>query len=223
MRILKHLAIALGVAAVVFVIVIVTAWSRLRGEPTLYPRQWMTQKSLRFFAIDLDQYIEEYKQENQRLPDRLADLPQFSPDASFAYLTRSANGDFLDEWKNPIQYQAMEDKFVIMSLGRDGAAGGVGPDADLYSDDRNRIARASSFYQFLTERDSSEIATQGFFFDGIVTAAIVALTIFLKLLVQSKNREKMKLRDTVIGIVVIVALTVGVGIVLLPLHIPSGH
>jgi hypothetical protein len=223
MQILKQLAISLVLGTIVFAIVIVAAWVSLREEPMICRQQRETRNRLRYLAEKLNQALAEHPDQNNKFPDRLGDFPQFSLGGELDYLKRDGSGDILDEWQNPIRYRADGDGLVLLSLGRDGAVGGIGPDADLYSDDRNRGARVPSFRQFVTERDSREIETRGFFLDGVVTAGIVACTVFINLFKHARGRGKARFRDTLIAIVVIVGFTIFMGVALLPAHVPNGH
>jgi hypothetical protein len=223
MQIVKQLTISLALAAVVFVIVIVAALVSVREEPMICQRQWQTHYRLLNLAKELNQSLAEHPMQSDEFPQRLADFPQFSRGGMLAYMKENANYYFHDEWQNPIQYRVEGDGLVLLSLGRDGAVGGIGPDADLYSDDRNRGARVPSFRQFVTERDSLEIETHGFFFDGVVTAGIVACTVFIGLFKHARSRRTAKFRDTLIAIVVIVGFAIYMGVALLPAHIPNGH
>jgi hypothetical protein len=222
-RTVMNCMVAISLAVSVFVIVVVTAGIQLRSDARLCPRQWETSEGLRHLVQQLEPQIAQYVKDHKQLPDRLADLPDFGPDVSCSWLERSANGDVLDEWKNPTRYQVDGETFVVVSFGRDGAEGGVGPDADLYSDGRNRDARRPSFVQFLTESDVREIATRGFFLDGILAAGIVAGTVYMMLRARPKTPETMTVRKAVVQITIVVIAASALGIFLLPVHIPSGH
>jgi Type II secretion system (T2SS), protein G len=222
-RTVMNCVIAISLAATVFVIVIVTAGIQLRGDARLCPRQWETSEGLRRLVRQLEPQIAQYVQDHKRLPDRLADLPDFGADVSCSWLERNANGDVLDRWNNPAQYQVAGDAFVVVSFGRDGSAGGAGPDADLYSDGRDRDARKPTFVQFLTESDVREITTRGFFLDGILAAGIVACTVYMMLRTKSKPPETMTVRKTAMQITIVVIAAVVLGIFLLPAHVPNGH
>jgi hypothetical protein len=220
MRTLRSLVFALAAAVVVFLLVIVTAWINVRDEPRVLERQYSAQNGLRRLGRYLDEFAEASQKENQIPPDKIGDL---HVPANDPYIRTNERGDIVDEWDKPVTYEKTGDRFVAVSLGRDGDPGGVGPDADLYSDNRSRGAKSPSFRQFVTERDRREIVNVGFMLDGLFTATCVALTIFYKLRVQSKQGETKRLRNSFVEIVVLVGLTVLVGLMLLPLHIPNHH
>jgi len=68
---------------------------------------------------------ETYREEHGQAPSSLADLVD---DSGTSYLNRSTIP--LDPWGRVYRYHT---GFVVYSLGRDGAAGGSGEDADLTS------------------------------------------------------------------------------------------
>ncbi len=79
-----------------------------------------------------DQALVAYKLKFKKFPDSLDAL--VSPPSGDSFLTESKVP--LDPWGNPFQYQLENSrKYVIISLGADGAPGGDDVDADIRSDD----------------------------------------------------------------------------------------
>jgi len=73
-----------------------------------------------------------YKIKFKKFPETLEGLIN-PPEGESILSSRSIP---LDPWGNPYQYQVESSrKYVIISLGADGAPGGTGPDADIRSDD----------------------------------------------------------------------------------------
>lgn len=223
MRILGALALAIGTGTLVYFIVLVAAWVGLGPEPMLYQRQWITQIHIRNFCKILNEDLEKHKGEHQQGPHHVTDLPIFSSDEIPPSYPRNAVGEFLDEWMNPVQIVMTGEKIVVVSLGRDGVAGGIGPDADLYSDRRPNPSKFPSLQQFLNERDRWEIKNGGPYLDAIFTGVVVACTVFVTLFRQSMRRENENLRTAAVRLVIVVGLTLATGIVLLLFHIPNGH
>jgi hypothetical protein len=226
MRIYSNLALALGTAVVVYLIVMVAAWVEIGPELLLYKRKWDANASVGTLVTILTMDLESYRQDSGNDPKSVNDLLAFkSVDLrlQIPYLPSNANGELLDPWGQPFRYALEGDRIIAWTLGRDGTAGGTGPDADLYSDRRRRGTRMASFHQFLTECNQAEIANLGFHLDAILTGGVVAFIVFWNLGVRSTTRENTKLRDRVIRVGVFAALALGTGIALLALHIPNGH
>lgn len=79
-----------------------------------------------------DQALVAYKLKFKKFPDSLDAL--VSPPSGDSFLTEGKVP--LDPWDNPYQYQLENSrKYVIISLGADGAPGGDDVDADIRSDD----------------------------------------------------------------------------------------
>lgn len=79
-----------------------------------------------------DQALVAYKLKFKKFPDSLDAL--VSPPSGDSLLTEGKVP--LDPWGNPFQYQLENSrKYVIISLGADGAPGGDDVDADIRSDD----------------------------------------------------------------------------------------
>jgi general secretion pathway protein G len=62
-----------------------------------------------------------YYQQNAHLPESLSDLPKRN-----GYVNK-----LTDAWDRPLIYKVAGNEFTLSSLGKDGAIGGEGEDADL--------------------------------------------------------------------------------------------
>jgi general secretion pathway protein G len=83
-------------------------------------------------AEELVNAVNLFRMDHGKLPGSLDDLlhPPHEDGGARAYVNRRDN--FLDPWKRPFAYRVVEGgRFEISSLGRDGAAGGAGEDADV--------------------------------------------------------------------------------------------
>lgn len=221
MTVPRRLALAFGLGAIVFAIVVHAAWSATERQWHALPRQYATRDRLRRVGRVLDDYVNEHRNETRTLSNGPVDLPDFSPELP-DFVERNAEGTVIDAWKRPFRYRKEGDKLIVLSLGRDGVAGGSGPDADLFSDRRNPETAYPSFRQFMEERDSAEIDARWVFIDAFGTAAVVAGLVFFgprRLAVSGPH----PVRDTIIRITMTVAVTIFVGMMLAQAHIPNGH
>jgi len=76
-----------------------------------------------------------YKIKHKKFPDSLDGLA--NPPSGDSFLTSKTVP--MDPWGNPYQYQVESSrKYVIISLGADGAPGGTDVDADIRSDELNQ-------------------------------------------------------------------------------------
>ena len=79
--------------------------------------------------------IKLYMMENDRPPDRLEDLlvEREGGGAPFIDPDDLEEGELIDPWKTPYQYERTGTQFEIISFGADGQAGGEGENADISS------------------------------------------------------------------------------------------
>lgn len=219
-RLLRTLTIALLCGLVVFVILFVSAWVNLRGERGFCSNQNFSRHQMR----NLGMVISDYQKEHGSLPLKLTDLPQEN------HIWNTPDEIPADGWERPFQYQPQETSYELFSFGRDGKQGGIGLDADLYLDDRNRELSLPTFSQYLQEDDDSEVKRNMFLIVGAEAGISVALYIFILLWMVGKTIEQdsekpegqMTPRQLIVFSWVIVLISSAVGFVLLPVHI-SGH
>lgn len=91
--------------------------------------------------MDWRNFIEEYRYKNERLPHSL--------DETLAGTGKNPE-TLLDFWGRPYRYEHTQSEFKVGSLGRDGQQGGVGLDADLWSDHLRPKESTLPLLQFLT-------------------------------------------------------------------------
>jgi hypothetical protein len=125
--------------------------------------------------------------------------------------------EFGDGWERPFVYSVHDDGFELYSLGRNGRPGGIGLDADLYSDRRNDAAARLPFRQFFhdTPTGGNRVIC--------LLIAVVAAVQYLSLQFSDRDRPTADPRQAIImAMAVIVAATL-LAILVTPFHIPSGH
>ncbi|QDT42218.1 Bacterial type II secretion system protein G [Gimesia alba] len=213
-RLLPRLLIALLCGFVVFVILNVAAWYNLRGAYHVCRKQSFTRY---YTLLRLREQIEDYRRDHEALPDELSEIPDFNS------LRSLSDNPTADGWGNPIQYRRTGENYELFSWGRDGKPGGVGLDADLYHDGRNRELSLPTFSQFFLTNDESEVARDGFLRAGLMAGVLVAFITLLSLRDTEKSEEKMTTGRYVWFTFVVIVISSAVGIFLLPVHIPSGH
>ncbi len=213
-RLLRHLLIALLCGFTVFLILIVAAWYNLRGERNMCRNQDFT----RLYGLrKLQAQIVDYHETHGVLPDDLAEIPD-------AYAMLNQPGEpLLDSWGNPFQYRCEGQTFELFSYGRDGRPGGVGLDADLYHDQRNRELAQPTFQQFFLTNDESEVVRNSFLRAGLMAGCLVVFFTMLSLRDTVKSGEKTTTGRYIWFALVVIVISSAVGLFLLPLHIPSGH
>lgn len=220
-RLTHHVPLALGGGVVVFVVLYISAWFNLRGEHNVSPKQNYTRWTLGFLKTQLDSYCMEHNDFPGKLSDIPADQSSWSGSGVIVAWSQSPLvGPPLDEWGNLIQYHPGESSYELYSLGRDGQPGGIGLDADLYSDGRNREKALPTFWQFF---NSPDVLSGDFFVAGNLAGCVVCCMIFVSLHVPLLSNPDTNLRELIIYTVAIVVISTFVGIALLPLHVPSGH
>ncbi|QDT89603.1 type II secretion system protein GspG [Gimesia algae] len=213
-RLLRHLLIALLCGFAVFLILIVAAWYNLRGEWNMCRNQDQTRlyglRSLRTQIVD-------YHEAHGVLPADLAEIPGAKA------MLQQPGEPLLDSWGNPFQYRRQGETFELFSYGRDGQLGGIGLNADLYHDQRNRKLARPTFQQFFLTNDESEVARNSFLSAGLMAGCLVVFFTLLSLRDTSKAGDKMTAGRYIWFALVVIVISSVVGVFLLPVHIPNGH
>lgn len=213
-RLIRHVLIALLCGALIFLILNVAAWYNLRGQRNMCRNQDLTRSyGLRILGLR----IADYRKTHGVLPDDLAALP------AVQIMLRQPGEPLLDSWGNPFQYRRMGETYELFSYGRDGQPGGVGLDADLYLDGRNRKLARPTFRQFFLTNDKDEVARDQFLVAGFEAACLVVFFTLLTLKGITSKGEPMTAWRYVRFALVVLVIATAVGLVLLPLHIPNGH
>jgi len=99
-----------------------------RGVQNVRRRQGYTRMTPRM----IEQHIDMYRKEQGVLPTALTDIPDLHG------LWSNHDGPPIDEWNQPIQYRNTGSSFELYSYGRDGQSDGIGLDADIFHDGRNK-------------------------------------------------------------------------------------
>ncbi|QDV50319.1 type II secretion system protein GspG [Gimesia fumaroli] len=212
-RLLRTLTIALLCGFVIFVILFVAAWYDLRKYRDFSSRQGSTRHLMR--GVEL--LIEKYQKEHGSLPQKLTDLP----DANQIWST--PDGIPADAWDRAFQYHPRETSYELFSFGSDGKVGGIGLNADLYLDERNRKKSMVTFSQYLLSSDDSEARRNTFLHVGTMAGGFVALYIFCVLWTLERADDRMTPRHLILFAGAIVLISSAIGLFLLPVHLSSGH
>ena len=209
-----QLVLALLGGMAIFLVLCTSAWYNLRGEPNVCFRQSSTRRLERFIVTA----IEEYKKEHNNIPKSLADVSNLPK-------TKGSHGGIpADAWGRLFHYKSFPDgTYELYSFGRDGKSGGVGLDADLYHDGRNRDVSLATFRQFFTVNDAGEVDKGQFLVAAFVMGACVGYTIFGASRKQSWSKDSPNRLGNGLAIFATVVLACVIGVLLMPFHIPSGH
>jgi general secretion pathway protein G len=213
-RLLRHLLIALLCGFTVFLILIVSAWYNLRGERNICRNQDFTRN---YGLLKLDHQIKDYQEKHGVLPDTLAEIPDVHA------MLQLPGEPLLDSWGNPFQYRRQGETYELFSYGRDGQPGGVGLNADLYHDQRNRKLARPTFQQFFLTNDESDVARNSFLSAGLMAGCLVVFFTMLSLRDTSKAGDMMTAGRYIWFALVVIVISSVVGVLLLPVHIPNGH
>jgi hypothetical protein len=167
---LFNLLLAAVYAVVLFVLVYAAAWQILSGSFGNRPRQFESSIILHETLSD----VARFRDVHGKFPADLTD-PEIAHNAVRPGTTEKSGP--LDGWKNPLTYEVHGDGVTICSLGRDGARGGAGLDADICGrvstdpetrfDAKHAYTRSvgtlerPTFQQFLTTRDPQELSGNG--------------------------------------------------------------
>lgn len=191
---------AVGLAAAALLVLV--AWQRYGTIETMEPRRFWEARMLDGIATA----IEQFRQEEGRLPATLTEL-NGSDDTS----------EMLDHWGRPYHYVPRDDgTFELMSLGEDGAVGGVLWDRDLVARAQSGPPERVPLASFLARLGNPG----GFWLMVILTGAFVFITARQSL--SPVAGEKYWPRG--IAGVIVAVVTLLVAAFLIALHvIPSGH
>jgi hypothetical protein len=207
-RWLWHIGLALIVGVVVFATSVLASWIHMREPGVGSTEQRFTQSMME----SLDRDLHTYHDEHGEWPESLCDLHE----------TWCAEyGEPYDGWQRPLIYSVRGDGFELRSLGRDARPGGIGLDADLYSDHRNEQAARLPFRQFF--HDTPTGGNRVF----CLLIAVVAAAQYLSLqylLLQFSDRDTMigGLRQAILLTTTLIVAATALAFLVTPSHIPSG-
>ena len=115
----------------VFLATYVACWVGMGYQSQMHYR---VSEYARHGLIEIESRLAEYAEEKGEFPDSLRDLA----DLESFNVKVDEHGNVSDWWGHPYHYKKTAEGFELAILGRDGAFGGTGLDADIYlSEDRN--------------------------------------------------------------------------------------
>lgn len=213
-----HVLLALIGGMVVFSILCIAAWYNLRGEFNVSRRQDFTRGALNILSDE----VEAYHEIEGKYPHQLEDVPfdrneWLDPNVIVSWSWCLSTDPPVDYWGHPMQYELEDTTYKLYSLGRDGSAGGIGLDADLYLDGRNREKSLPTFWQFYR---SSDVDSGGFVIAGILAGIAVTCMILVSLQLPKLSNQRTDMLMLILYSLVIIWISTVVGIMLLPSHIP---
>lgn len=201
---LWHVGLALVIGVVVFVTSVLASWIHMREPGVGSMTQRSTQMKLNYLAGEL----REHHAEHGAWPESICQLHEE---------WCNEGHEFGDAWERPFVYSVHDDGFELYSLGRDGRPGGIGLDADLYSDHRNDAAARLPFRQFFhdTPTGGNRVIC--------ILIAVVAAVQYLSLQFSDRDRPKAAPRQAIIMATAVIVAATLLAILVTPFHIPSGH
>lgn len=201
---LWHVGQALVIGIVVFITSVLASWIHLR-EPGVGS---MTQRSTQMMLTSLAGDLHEDHAEHGAWPESICEWHE-----DWCH----EGNELGDGWQRPFVYSAHDDGFELYSLGRDGRPGGIGLDADLYSDHRRDVAARLPFRQFF--HDTPTGGNRVF----CMLIAVIAAVQYLSMTFSERDTASANPRQgIVLATLVIVSATV-LAFLVTPFHIPSGH
>ena len=211
-RLKKWRLMSAGLTALcVFVITYVACWTQV-GQASFMHRE--PYETTHYIFLSLDEALSQYAQQTGAFPTSLGDMAHTG---SYA-LYFDESGELLDGWGHPLDYRKTVDGFEAASLGRDGLAGGVGLDADVFlGDDFPDRARQLPLKQFLFETRGS-----GAVFWMAALASLAAGSIWY----GTQQESQLRLRPTIFGVLLMTIPAVLVAVFLAVFHViasQSGH
>jgi hypothetical protein len=201
-----HLSVAFCIGTIVSVVSFVAAWRETRTAPGFSPEQLRTALHLRHMQLALEAY--------QRVSN--APAPSLPALSAFANLSNWTDGELLDGWQRPFQYESNKAGVILLSYGRDGKRTGIGLDCDLTTRDRHPKASAPTFQQFLLDLPTGKMQT---------VSLLSGVTAFF-LVFFSARKVTFSLRSLLsfaFKISVVVIGATAVAFILSVLHVPTGH
>ena len=200
------LSIALCIGAIVSVVSFVAAWLETRTAPGFSPQQFITASDLRRIQSALEAY--------QRASN--APAPSLAALSAFTDLSYRTDGELLDGWQRPFQYESNKTDVILLSYGRDGKRMGIGLDYDLTTRDPRPKASLPTFRQFLRELPTGKMQAVSLL--SGMAAFFLALFSARKLTFSLGSLLSFAFK---VGVVIIGATTVA--FILSVLHVPTGH
>lgn len=203
-RVALFFLIAIPIAA----LSLLANWQEYRHFHLFSDTNWSIRRN---YIDELFFRIEYYRFMNGHYPIVLEEVDDL--DSPFRH---NGDGEIVDYYDNPIQYDLVGETFTVFSFGRDGRPGGDGLDADVYSRWTGQKLTPPTLRQFYRDCQTK----------GLVLTSLIAGAVGGLLAVPTRNRKQpfpnsWKRIIVRIGITcaasVIAALFIGI------VHLPSGH
>ncbi len=203
-----------GLTAIsVFVITYLACWVQMGYGPRMH--SWPMQYG-RYQFEQIHEALSKYDRKKGSFPDSLSDLADLE-DHSLPF-DEAGELWWFDGWNRPFHYEKTPDGFRLGSLGRDGVAGGVGLDADLFFGDELTNERTRlPLRQFLFETTGS---------GGVFMAAVLASFAAGCIWFGGPAKEQLRLRSLIVGVTAATVSAVLVAIFLAAFYVAvsqSGH
>ncbi len=188
-------------AATVYFTAFFCAWYEYRAFPNLHLEHQRTRSTLETVRKD----IQDYQRDNAKLPTTLSDVyPKRD-------VQEEDSGLLKDGWQRPLVYRVENERFELLSYGKDGQPGGIGFDADIYSDQLTSRDHLPTFRQF----------NSAWGVGGIKGVCLLSgIFVFLLFFSYDKNRHH---RPALLTLFVTAIFSVFAAVVISMLHLPSGH
>jgi hypothetical protein len=169
--------------------------------------------TLRHCLNPLSQHAREFTAEKGHVPESMNQLIEYVWGKH--KITRNF---WRDKWGTDIEYEIINEKFRFVSYGQDKKPGGVGVDADLYSDEKLSEKHEPTFWQFLTYKNFM-LQRMACLCSGLF-ALVVSIIAMIK---DSIEKKKAGSVETFFAIALAVAFSLGFGLLMVAFSYPSGH
>lgn len=130
----RRLQSGMSLVEILVVLAIIGGVMSLIAPSVFGNKQKANQKTAKIVMAKLESSINEYYNDCDQMPDSLNDLvtnPGEDACTQWGPNPYAKEKEILDPWKNEIVYEQNSDGFKLTSLGKDGAPGGEGFDADI--------------------------------------------------------------------------------------------
>jgi hypothetical protein len=202
----RQLRLCLLTSVTIAVTAYICAWLTWGSFDNFVSSQSLTRRDLR----QLDEQIVRYRERTGHLPASLLELGEDEN----KQIRRDEDGWPLDGWWQPFHYVLIGNSYDLYSLGKDGAPGGSGLDADLHAD------RSDPWNEWITLWQFTKLAN-----GGIMLTCIVAGVIAFPICLFGSNTTvstRMAPSATVLRCVLTAIFAVLTAVVISALHL-SGH
>ena len=133
----RRLQSGMSLVEILVVLAIIGGVMALIAPNVFGNKQKANVRTAKIIMAKLESAINEYYNDCDQMPDSLGDLVESPGDdacSSWGPSAYAKEKEILDPWKNELVYEQTNDGFKLVSLGKDGAPGGEGFDADIEND-----------------------------------------------------------------------------------------